>query len=137
MSRINVVVKGDSDVVLLRKFFGDQTNCSYQFYTGQGRASIASVGHSVLFHEGGPLLVVIDGETFSPRKAAEERDMARGMMQLISTPDYCDAFVFVPGLEVIFFEAPGVLVHRYGPDAVTESVIERGHYLPDDTFAKI
>jgi len=136
MININVVVGTRSSVPLLRRLF-DGTNCSFRFFAGVGRPSPSALGQSVLVREGGPLLIVIDGETLSPRKAAEERDMARGMLQLISTADDCDAFVFVPGLEVIFFETAGVLIRRFGADAVTESIVERGHYLPEDTLAKV
>jgi hypothetical protein len=136
MISINIVVETPPSVPLLRRLL-DGTNCSCRFFAGERRTSPSELGQSVLVHEGGPVLVVIDGETLSPRKAAEERDMARGLMQLISTPDYCDAFVFVPGLEVIFFEAPGVLIRHFGADQIKESVIERGHYLPDDTLAKV
>ncbi|HZW30718.1 MAG TPA: hypothetical protein VFF52_08435 [Isosphaeraceae bacterium] len=137
MVRLNVLVKGDPDATLLEGLFSTLTDCSFQFYMGEGTASLAAVGRSVLFREGGPLMVVIDGETFSPRKAAKEREVALGMLHLISTAAHCDVFVFVPGLEVIFFETPGVLIRRFGADAVTESVIERGHYLPEDTLARI
>jgi hypothetical protein len=136
MNSINVAVGTQSSLPLLRRLF-DGTNGSFRFFTGVGRPSPSTLGQSVLVREGGPVLVVIDGETLSPRKAAEERDMARGMLQLISTPDSGDAFVFVPGLEVIFFETPGVLLGRFGAEAVTESIIERGHYLPEDTLAKV
>jgi hypothetical protein len=40
-------------------------------------------------------------------------------------------------LEVIFFEMPGVLVRRLRAVAITEALIERGHYLPDETLAKL
>ena len=137
MISLKVVVKGDADAILLDRLFSDLRNGSFQYYTGQGKNSLSSVGRSVLIHEGAPLLVVMDGETLSPRKADEERGMVWFLLQRCSAPDYCDAFVFVPGLEVIFFETPGILIGRFGPNTVTEAVIERGHYLPDDTLSKV
>jgi len=137
MISLRVVVKGDADAILLDRLFSDLRNGSFQYFTGQGKKSLSFVGRSVLIHEGAPLLVVMDGETLSPRKAEEERGLVWFLLQQSSAPDYCDAFVFVPGLEVIFFETPDILIGRFGPDAATEAVIERGHYLPDDTLSRI
>jgi hypothetical protein len=136
MGRINVVVKARSFPSLLRELF-QVANCSFQFFAAESRTSPSALGQSILVHEGGPLLVVKDGETLNPSKAEEERGMARFLLERFSMPDDCDAFVFVPALEVVFFEAPGVLIGRFGAEIVTDPVIERGHYLPGDTLAKV
>jgi len=136
MVSIKVVVKARSFPSLVRQLF-QVTNGSFRFFAAEDRSSPSALGQSILVHEGGPILVVKDGETLSLSKAEEERGMARFLLQQFSAPEDCDAFVFVPALEVIFFEAPEVLIGRFGADTVTEAVVERGQYLPGDTLERL
>src|SRR5438128_2325779 len=137
MVSLSLVVEGRSDEVLLERLLIQPAHCEFRFYASEGRVALETIGRNLLVHQGGPVLVVMDAETLNPSRAEEERGMARFLLQRFSAPEGCDAFAFVPALEVIFFEAPGVLIRRFGADAVTESVIERGHYLPEDTLAKV
>ena len=137
MVSLSIIVEGRSDETLLKRLVIQPADCEFRFYTSEGRVALETIGRNVLVHKGGPVLVVMDAETLNPSKAEEERGMARFLLQRFSTPEFSDAVAFVPALKVIFFETPGVLIRRFGADAVTESIIERGHYLPDDTLARV
>src|SRR5262245_7548496 len=132
MANLSIVVEGRSDETLLKRLLIQPTECEFRFYASEGRVALETIGRHLLVPQCGPVLVVMDAETLNPSKAEEERGMARFLLERFSTPGNCDAFAFVPALEVIFFEAPSALIGRFGVDAVTESLIERGHYLPDD-----
>jgi hypothetical protein len=137
MVSLSIVVEGRSDETLLKRLLIQPAHVEFRFYASEGRVALETIGRNILVHRGGPVLVVLDAETLNPFKAEEERGMARFLLERFSTPENCDALAFVPALKVIFFETPGVLIRRFGADAVTESVVERGHYLPDDTLAKV
>jgi hypothetical protein len=137
MITLSIVVEGQSDEVVLRRLSEQLSNCELRFYVSGGRVALATIGRNLLVHQGGSLLIVMDSDTLNPSKAEEERGMARFLLQRFSEPDNCDAFAFVPEMEVLFFEAPAVLIGRLGAKVVTEAVIERGHYLPKDTLGKV
>jgi hypothetical protein len=137
MTDITLVVEGRSDVILLRGLLGDLTNCSFRYYAGEGKVSLASLARNILVHEGGPLLIVMDADTLSPSKAEEESAMVRILLRRFSAASDSDVVAFLPTLEVIFFEAPGVLARRFGSDQIKEPVIERGLYRPNDTLGEL
>jgi hypothetical protein len=137
MASLSIVVRGRSGELLLKRLLIQPADCAFRFYASGGGVALETIGRNILVYRGAPVLVVTDAETLNPSKAEEERGLARFLLQRFAAPEDCDAFAFVPALEVIFFETPAVLIGRFGADAVTETVIERGHYLPDDTLAKV
>jgi hypothetical protein len=130
MNELKIVVEGKADLAILRRLVVRQENSAFDFYAGAGRMSLTSLGRNILFHEGGPLLIVIDADTLTPKTAAETCDSIRSALRSVSPDDRFDVFAFVPELEVLFFEASTVLVRRFGTEKVSELVIERGHYRP-------
>jgi hypothetical protein len=134
MNELKIVVEGKADLVILRRLLVRQEDSAFDFYAGAGRMSLTSLGRNILFHEGGPLLIVIDADTLTPKTAAENCDSIRSALRSVSSDDRFDVFGFIPALEVLFFEAPTVLVRRFGANQVDELLIERGHYRPKDVL---
>lgn len=63
---LKVIVEGLTDAKILRAILGEALSKKVQIFAGQGRASLATVGRNILFHEGGPVLLVRDSETLDP-----------------------------------------------------------------------
>jgi hypothetical protein len=137
MNNVTIVVEDRSDAILLRRLLSKPGAVPLRFYAGQGRLSLASLGRNILVHEGAPVLVVMDADTFNPRKAAEACSLVEILLRRFSTEDQSAAFAFIPELEVIFFEAPPVLVRRFGPEVVNQATIEKGHFQPKVTLQSI
>jgi hypothetical protein len=130
MKDLTIVVEGKTDIAILRRLLVRREDFSLGFYSGDGRMSQTSLGRNILFHEGGPLLIVIDADTLTPKTAAETCDSIRSALRSVSADDRFDVFAIIPELEVLFFEASNILVRRFGEEKVNELVIERGHYRP-------
>jgi hypothetical protein len=130
MKSLKIVVEGRSDIAILRRLLIPRESYGFGFYAGGGRLSVTTLGRNILVHEGGPLMIVIDADTLTPKTAAETCDSIRSALRSVSADGSFDVFAFVPELEVLFFEASKVLVQRFGMEKVNELVIERGHYRP-------
>jgi hypothetical protein len=130
MNNLTIVVEGRSDAILLRRLLSEQKAIPLRFYAAQGRMSLASLGRNILVHEGAPVLVVMDGDTLNPRNADEACRLVEVLLRRFSAEDQSAAFAFVPESEVVFFEEPSVLVRRFGPEVVSQSMIERGRLQP-------
>ncbi len=137
MNNLTIVVEGRSDAILLRRLLSKHEAIPLRFYAAQGRESLATLGRNILVHEGAPVLVVMDADTLDPRRAVEDCRMVEILLRRFSAEDQSAAFAFVPELEVVFFEAPSVLVRRFGPEIVSQSTIERGRLQPKATLRGI
>jgi hypothetical protein len=137
MNSITVVVEGQLDVVLLRKLLRRQTDVAFRFFAARGRASLATVGRNILVHDGGPLLIVMDAGTFDPAQAESSCIMVKAALRRVSPDDRFDVFAFVPELEIVFFESPGVLARRFGPSVTDQRIIDRGNLRPGRTLQEI
>jgi hypothetical protein len=137
MNNLSIVVRARSDAILLRRLLSKRESIPLQFYAAEGVISLATVGRNILVHEGAPVLVVMDAETYNPRKAKEECGLVEMLLRRFSAEEDSAAFAFVPELEIVFFEAPSVLVRSFGPEIVSPSTLERGQYQPKTTLRGI
>ncbi|HEX2079904.1 MAG TPA: hypothetical protein VHG08_19460 [Longimicrobium sp.] len=73
-----------------------------------------TLARNLLVHEGGPVLVVIDGDTIEPDKVVEERELTRATLRVLADDSQFEVFVFAPQLDVAFYEAPSILLRHLG-----------------------
>ena len=142
---LKVAIEGPNDAALIRAIVGKDLSAQMRLFVAQGRASLGSVGRNLLVHEEGPVLLVMDSDTRNRQKVEEMRSMARMVMSSIASggftsssasPPLFDVFVFVPEIEVVFFEAPDVLRRLLG-DAVTEDRLWQGVRSPKETLSQL
>src|SRR5262245_6494788 len=115
---LKIIVEGATDAQIIRAILGKTLSNKVRIFAGQGRASLATVGRNVLFHEGGPVLLVMDSATLDPQLTAELQSMTRVAMtgaltsgiplsvRTVAEPQRFRVFTFVPEIEAVFFEAP-------------------------------
>ena len=133
---LTIVVEGQSDVDLIRTILGKELSSQVRFFAGQGKMSLASLGRNILVHEGGPILVVKDADTTNQQLIDEQRGFTRLALSRVATPGDFDVFLFVPTIEIVYFEAPAALRHLLGRDIPPETLRE-GAVLPKATLAAL
>jgi hypothetical protein len=142
---LKIVVEGPSDAQLIRAILGDEIATKVRFYAAQGQASLATVGRNILYHDGGPVLLVMDSDTLSPRLTAELESLSLAAMSGPVTsgmplPDSVtgqqplfNVFAFVPEIEAVFFEAPDALTQVLGKKA-SGIELKEGHIIPREVM---
>lgn len=145
---LKIIVEGATDAQIIRAILGAALSKKVRIFAGQGRASLATVGRNVLFHEGGPVLIVMDSDTLDPQLTAELQSMARVAMSVPLTsgvqlpaptstePPQFRVFAFVPEIEAVFFEAPKSLERMLGKMPLPDKV-EDGRRVPKQTLVEL
>jgi hypothetical protein len=138
MTELNIVVEGQSDARLLRKYLPNIEGLTPRYFSGDGVVSLATLARNLLVHEEGMVLVVMDSDSLSAENAAQRRTMVMATLRQIAPDERFNVFVFRPEHEIIFFEAPEVL-ERYWPgeDRLSVTALERGLYAPKEELAKL
>src|SRR5205807_422759 len=138
---LKIVVEGRTDAQLIRAILGGEVAKKTRIYAAQGRASLETIARNVLFHEGGPVLLVMDSDTLNPQLTAELESFSLAAMRgpvtsgiqpavtMNSEPPPFRVFTFVPEIEAVFFEAPRVLDRLLGKKPPEEKIKE-GHLVP-------
>ncbi|HYT95256.1 MAG TPA: hypothetical protein VEL76_41445 [Gemmataceae bacterium] len=145
---LKIIVEGVTDAQLIRAILGDDLAKHAQFYAAQGRASLAALGQTILFHEGGPVLLVMDSDTLNPQLAAEMQSLTIAAMsgsltsggqfpvETLPLTSQFKVFTFIPEIEAVFFEAPEVLDRLLGKKAPQDKVRE-GHLIPKQVLTEL
>jgi hypothetical protein len=145
---LKIIVESVTDAQIIRAILGKSLSKQVRIFAGQGRASLATVGRNVLFHEGGPVLLVMDSHTLDPQLTAELQSMTRvalsgGITSSIhlpvpptAEPPQSRVFTFVPEIEAVFFEAPEVLQHTLGKSPSPEKMKD-GRLVPKQTLTEL
>ena len=150
---LNVAVQRPKDAALIRAMVGRDVSSRMRMFAAQGRVSLATVGRNPLIHEGGSVLLVMDSDTRNRRMVEEMRSMARVAMSGVASagvggglasvgvagfpsPPPFDVFVFVPAIEVVFFEALDLLKALLG-ESVTEERLREGRLSPEETLSEL
>lgn len=121
------VVEGERDAAILRKLLPESLSTA-RFFAARGRASIATVARNLLVHENGPVMLVADGDTHDADRLREDRANLQLALRNVAPAGRFGIFLFVPEIEVLFFECPQALAElpmdadrdvlslRYGKD---------------------
>jgi hypothetical protein len=114
MTELNIVVEGQLDARLLRKYLPKIEGLTPRYFSGDGVVSLATLARNLLVHEEGMVLVVMDSDSLSAENAEQRRTMVMAALRQIAPEERFNVFVFRPEHEIVFFEAPEVL-ERYWP----------------------
>jgi hypothetical protein len=145
---LKIVVEGPTDVQIVRAILGEELAKKARFFAAQGRISLATIGRNILFHEGGPVLLVMDSDTLDPQLIAEREAMSKlamssAMTSGVQMPHVAEAlasqfkvFTFVPEIEVVFFEAPQALRRLLG-QAPSQEKVKEGRLIPKETLSDL
>lgn len=145
---LKIIVEGATDAQIIRAILGEDLSNKVRIFAAQGLASLATLGRNVLFHEGGPVLLVMDSDTLDPQLTAELRSMTRVAMSgaltsgvqfpvpaTAESPQF-RVFTFVPEIEAVFFEAPPALEHMLGK-APSQEKLKDGRRVPKETLTEL
>jgi hypothetical protein len=133
-SKLLVVVEGKTDATAIRAILGADLARRARVFAAQGRTSLVNVARNLFFHEGGPVLIVMDADTTTSHLVEEQKALTRAAVESLIPSSMngvdrgVEVFAVVPEIEVIFFEAPLALERLLGepvpPAAVLDSYIE-------------
>lgn len=124
-----VVVEQRMDALVLRRLLERALGPDPTFYPAREGVSVGSLGRSILVHEGGPVLVLMDTFTTHPDRVEEARGMTHFATSQVAVEWWFEVFAFAPELDVIFFEAPCVLRRHFGR-AIEGMELELGRLDP-------
>lgn len=139
---IKVVVKGPLDAKLIRAILGKEMSSKLRFFAPQDQASLATIGRNILVHEGAPVLLVINADTRNTRLAEEVRAMASLAMSGVlpgwpsNNGQWYKVFMFIPEIEVMFFETPAVFEQLLGKP-LPDSLVKQGLRDPRHTLLTV
>jgi hypothetical protein len=103
-----IVVEGQRDAGVLRQLLPEEFSNS-RFFAAGGRSSVVTLARNILVHEGGHVLIVADADTDDQDQAQKNRNDIQDALRRVAPQQHFDVFLFVPEMEVIFFEYPSVL----------------------------
>jgi hypothetical protein len=133
---LNVVVEGITDAAILRAILRRDLLAAMSFYSAQGLTSVITVGRNLLVHEREPVLVIMDSDTLDVHQAEERKATARFALGHVAPGALFEVFVFVPEIEVIFFEAPEAL-GRALTRPIPKETAHEGLLAPKSTLNKL
>ncbi len=141
--KLTVICEGQSDTRLIRKLLSHELTGDMKFYASQGRVSLVSLARNVMVHEGGPILLAMDAESTNPHVIRELEAMATVALSgagsggtFLATRGLFKVFMFIPELEVVFFEAPAALERIIGK-ALSKEIVDEGLMAPTATLVKL
>jgi hypothetical protein len=141
-SKLLIVVEGKTDAMAIRAILGADLARRARVFAAQGRTSLVTVARNLFFHEGGPVLIVMDTDTTTGHMVEEQKSLTRAAVESL-IPGIRDGrdrgvevFAFVPEIEVIFFEAPRALKRLLGKP-VPPAAVKEGLLIPYKTLAAL
>lgn len=141
-SKLLIVVEGMTDATAIRAILGADLARRARVFAAQGRTSLVTVARNLFFHEGGPVLIVMDADTTTAHMVEEQKSLTRAAVESLipgsmNGRDHgVEVFAFVPEIEVIFFEAPPALERLLG-EPVPPAALEEGLLIPHKTLAAL
>jgi len=145
---LKIVVEGVTDAQIVRAILGDAVAKKARLFAAKGLAALETIGRNILFHEGGPVLLVMNSETLNPQLTAELESLSLAamsgpvtsgiqspVMMESGTPQF-KVFAFVPEIEAVFFESPEVLDRLLGKKPSQEKIKE-GHFVPKHVLTEL
>ena len=116
-----VVVEGTTDVAVLRAVVLAELLHSVGLVSTNGRANLASIARSLLVTRRKPVAVLIDTDAVADSIVQERRETTEELLRDVAAGIPTKVILLVPHLEVIFFQAPGLIDKVFGnriPDQV-------------------
>jgi hypothetical protein len=141
-SKLLSVVEGKTDATAIRAILGADLARRARVFAAQGRTSLVTVARNLFFHEGGPVLIVMDADTTTAHMVEEQKALTRSAVESLIPGSMngrdrgVEVFAFVPDIEVIFFEAPLALERLLG-ERVPPAAVEEGLLIPRKTLAAL
>ena len=141
-SKLLIVVEGKTDATAIRAILGADLARRARVFAAQGRTSLVTVARNLFFHEGGPVLIVMDADTTTAHMVEEQKALTRAAVESLIPGSMngrdrgVEVFAFVPEIEVIFFEAPPALERLLG-EPVPPATVEEGLLIPHKTLAAL
>lgn len=124
-----VAAEERSDVIILRRLMERALGLEPTFYSTRGQMSIAELARGIFWEVGGPVVIAKDAHTGNPALLEEIWSITRAGVGIMAPQTSFEVHLFIPEMEVIFFEAPCVLRRHLGR-AIEGMELELGMLAP-------
>lgn len=133
--RVTIVTEGEADRLLIGALL-DVPDKHVNIVVAHGWSAADSVARSLLVRDNADVALVVDADTSDSVFARErERFLKRSLGEIASSSRW-QVFVFVPTIEVLFFDHPAVLRELVGHDLTDQDII-RGRFEPKRTLEEL
>lgn len=105
-----------------------------RYFAANGGTSIATLARNLLVHESGAVMIVADSDTHDPERARNDRLVTEFALRDVAPSGGFDVFLFVPEIEVIFFECPSVLDTLRAGTSHDSTLVRHGRDVPKRTL---
>jgi hypothetical protein len=132
-----VVTEGPTDVAILQALVGSaDTRRNVKFVAAGGWSAADALARSLLVHGTTDVALAVDADTTDPASVEEHRGYLRRSLAMIASPARSHITLFVPEIEVLFFE-DGALLEALVGQKVRDEDLLRGRYEPKRTLARL
>lgn len=113
--KCHVVTEGESDRRLLELLLADElTSNLVQIWNSHGYNAALSTARSLAAVRAVPVALVLDADTINEEGVADRRNYLEEALGSAAASAPWSVFLAVPELEIIFYDAPGVVEATFG-----------------------
>ena len=131
-----IVVEGKRDATVLRRLLPRKFSHA-RFFAAGGRSSVETVARNILVHESGAVMIVADADTNDSERAHDDRIAMQVALRNVASDGRFDVFLFVPTIEVLFFEYPAVLETLRKDISHDHLLVQHGRDLPQRSLSTL
>lgn len=128
MAECTIICEGQTDADILQALLPESAARGARFLIGHGKSSGVSKARTLLLRPASSVLLIEDADTLNDDLIQERRDFIHGALSLVSSPERFDAFIFVPEIEVVFFQDTDFLA-LFGK-SLNETKLRAARYAP-------
>jgi hypothetical protein len=118
-----VVAESRFDVELLRRLLDEGLRRDVEFIEGSGIDGVTSMARTLISHYRRPIAIVIDADASQEEAVRTRRQSMEEVVGSVAGRIPVGVIVAVPEIEIIFFEAPGLLQRLY-PNSLPPTILE-------------
>jgi len=134
-----IVAEGAFDHAIVKQLLASRPD----FVTGavaaleaQGASSAVSLARSFLAVKNQPTALLLDADVDEPDKIQERKEQLEQLLGLAAVRDLWEVCLFVPTIEIIFFQTPGIL-EALGLRTPTPDEYARARHEPKNVLSSL
>jgi len=121
--KVYVVVEGETEAYLLRAVLPNELLSHLDIVRTGGGSNLVSVARSLLVTRRRPLAVLVDTDSTDERIVREKKQSTEELLKAVSAGVPTKVILLIPEVEILLFDAPGLLANVFGHQLPNEVLI--------------